>query len=215
VELGTGILNSGNAATTIEASDCETVGLGSAVGSQITLTEAQLQNIHSGSLTIGGSKTGTITADGVVTNDQQGAVTLIAECPDALSQVVFTGSASTFAALTAQGKDGIVVNVEVTTTGNGTDGHLALNGENGSIAFSGDRTLTAFGSLSLEATGGETYNGNLTLIAGNSVLVSNDLSGVGLLTGKTLLINAVNGITLNGNVTTAGSQFTANADSDG
>src|SRR5262249_37700065 len=130
VDLGTtGALDSGTASTTIEASDCETVGLGLATA-QMTLDNTELSHITSGSLTIGGLTTGTITADGVTTNGQQGPVTLIAECATQTSQVIFSGNASTFAALTAQGKDGMQVQADVTTTGNGTDGHLTLNGEN-------------------------------------------------------------------------------------
>ena len=207
-------LNSGTATTTIEASDCESVGLGSALGSNITITEADLTNIFSGALTIGGLMTGTITADNVTTDGQQGPVTLIAGCDGA--QIVFSGSASSFAILTANANDGMQVQANVTTT----VGDLALDGDHDApdagdthenIVFSPGVTLNAKGNLTIEAAGGNMqFSGALTLDAMNgSVTVVNDLTETAA--GSTLAINAGNNILLEGNVTTTGA-FTANAE---
>src|SRR5262249_41067100 len=73
-----GSLNSGTATTTIEAADGESIGLGTGAG-DLSLSETELQHITSGNLVIGSSATtglgttGTITANGVTTNGQQGA----------------------------------------------------------------------------------------------------------------------------------------------
>ncbi len=207
-------LNSGTATTTIEASDCETIGLGSALGSNITITEAELKNMFSGALTIGGLMTGTITADNVTTDGQQGPVTLIAGCDGA--QIVFSGGASSFAILMANANDGMLVQQSVTTT----VGDLVLNGDadapdagdtHENIVFSPGVTLNAKGNLTIEAAGGNMqFSGALTLDAMNgSVTVVNDLKETA--GGSSLAINAGNNVLLEGNVTTTGT-FTANAE---
>src|SRR5262249_16862439 len=147
----------------------------------ITITEAELKNIFSGALTIGGLTTGTVTVDGVTTDTQQGPVTLIAGCDDS-PQIIFSGSASSFASLTANANDGMQVQQNITTT----VGDLLLNGDadapdagdtHENIVFSPGVTLSANGNLTIQAAGGNMqYSGALTLDAINgSVTVVNDL----------------------------------------
>ena len=212
-----GTINTGNANTTLAPTDGETIGLGSGAG-DIRLTEAQLQTITSGSLTIGGAMTGSISVADVLATGQQGAVTLNAGLDGAM--ITFGATGNTFTALTAQANDGIQVLGNVTTT----TGDLQLNGDsdtgspqdsgdaNEKIVFSPGVTLVAAGNLTLQAAGGGlTYSGNLTLTAANSLtLLSSLLATSG---GSILTMNAGNGITLNGNVTTTGT-LTANADDE-
>src|SRR4029077_630743 len=102
-----GSLSSGAATTTIQAADGETVGLGNALGSTMTLDNTELAHISSGALVIGGAQTGTITADGVLTPAVQGPGTLDAGLDGA--QIVFSGIAITFASLTPNANDGMLV----------------------------------------------------------------------------------------------------------
>ncbi len=215
-----GTLNSGTAATTIQASDGETIGLGTATGN-ISITEAELQKITSGSLIIGGSTTGNITASGVTTNGQQGGVTLTAGANGAT--ITFGSGNDSFAALSANANGEMSVLGNVTTTGNMTTGNVTLvggAGGTGNITLADGVTVNAFGNLTVGAANGENGLGNVTLVAGNRVLVQNALTTVGALTvtatsgsatfdstvqaGNTFQVTAGNGITLDGNVATTG-----------
>jgi hypothetical protein len=276
VELGTGVLDSGTANTTIEASNCETVGLGSAAGQGITITEAQLQNIHSGSLTIGGLTTGNITVDGVTTDSQQGPVTLLAECAN--STLTFSGNGSQFQALTGNATGTISVQASVQASGNialiSTGSEVDLNAMvtatatgnvdvTGSTAIGLDTTVTtAGGNVTFHSpvvlTGTSAVNsggGNVSFDStvdsqasqGFGVTVNGGTNGAVLFQGAVggavngglgnLLVSqsgnvtaqsslkaaaidleATNGITLDGDVTTTAASpnatFTANADTD-
>jgi len=97
--------------------------------------------------------------------------------------VTFSGGASTFNALSARADDQIAVKVDVTTD----TGGLALDGDadnaadtNDNLVFTGGRSLTSAGGISLDATtGGISGAGTLTLNANNGVTFSAAFTGTG------------------------------------
>ncbi|MBS0261452.1 MAG: hypothetical protein JSS02_05800, partial [Planctomycetes bacterium] len=113
----TGTIKSGTATTTLEASDNETIGLGTGAG-DIQFSNTILALINSGALVIGGAQTGTITAQAVSTAAQQGPISLVAGATGA--NVVFSGGSS-FTALEVTAKNQIQFNTTddpaVQTTG--------------------------------------------------------------------------------------------------
>ena len=174
-------LNSGTATTTIQASDKESIGLGNATGSDVTISNSELQNVTSGNLVIGGNTTGNITANGAQTNSNQ-AVTLNAGANGAT--ITFGTGTDTFAALTANATAGMTVAGNVTTTG---AGNLALNSGTGNvtgnITFSPGVVVTAGGTLTLAATGSMTDSGALTLNANSGVTINSNLTTNGAADG--------------------------------
>src|SRR5262249_39623238 len=223
VKLGTGVLNSGTANTTIEASDCETVGLGSAAGQDITITEAQLQNIFSGSLTIGGANTGSITVADVTTTSQQGPVTLIAGCPSPAATLTFSGT-NQFVDLTGTAVGSILVSTGSTievTPGNvylQTPGSITVSGKisttppvppppgNGTLSITGAVTITNTGSTIVG-------DGNITLIGGGSLDLIIDTDTV---EAQTIILSAPRDIIIEAKLesTGAGHDIILTADSD-
>lgn len=176
-------INTGTAATTILVSDGGNIGLGATAGG-LTISGTELQNITATGLTIGDVTGGNITVDGITaanSNNITGTVTLNATQDNA--SIAFSGTASTFNAVSASADDGISVVQNLSTD----IGGLALDGDadnaadtNDNITFAAGVTLNSFGNITLDATTGS-------------------MSGAGALT-----LNARSGLTLNDSLATSG-----------
>jgi filamentous hemagglutinin family protein len=215
-----GTLNSGTGTTTLLASNGGAIGLGAGAGA-FSLSGAELQNISAGNLVVGNSTTGDITVDGVTaanSNNITGTTTLNATGSG--KAVTFSGTASTFNALTVNGGSSVAVNTAVTTDA----GNLTLDGGTGSVTGSGTTNLTASQGIILNSNFNSTGDSNLladtiTLASGITVasggtLVLNSTSGTNAEGAVT--VNSANGLTINDNVTSAGTAtFNADSDNDG
>ena len=169
------------------------IGLGSGAGG-MTLSGTELQDITATSLNIGGANTGTITVSGVSqTNSANiGLVTLNAASGG--SSVIFSGTASTFQALSASANTGISVQKNVTTKA----GDLTLNGGSGNITFNAAVTMNAAGNLTVGAQGGGERAGEPD--AGGRELREGTERADG---GGAATVTATNGaVTFNGTLTT-------------
>ncbi|QPJ64793.1 MAG: filamentous hemagglutinin N-terminal domain-containing protein [Candidatus Nitrohelix vancouverensis] len=185
-----GSINSGTATTTILAhisGSNATIGLGDASGNTMTISGTELGRISAGNLVIGDSLAGNITVDNVTaanSNNITGTVTLNANADN--SSVTFSGTASTFNALTVNADDGIAVNVALTTD----TGALTLDGDSDNAADSSDNisiasglTITSAGSITLDATtGGIAPAGAVTVNAANGVTVNDNFTSGGTVT---------------------------------
>ena len=187
-----GSIAGGAGLLTIDISDGGTVGLAAAAG-DLSVSTAELARItgQSGGMTVSGSN-GTFTINGMDVNANITGTTTINATNDNAS-VVFTGSASEFAALSVNSDSGIDISVDLTTT----NGNMVFEGDadnaadtNDDIDLTGNRILSATGgALTMDATTGK-------------------IDGDG-----TLTLRADDGITINDNLTTAG-QLTIDADLD-
>ncbi len=214
----TGSLSSGTGTTTLLASNGGTIGLGAGAG-VFSLSGAELQNITAGSLTIGNSTTGNIVVDGVTaanSNNIAGTTTLNAT--QSGKTVTFSGTASTFNALTANGGNGVAVNTTVTTDA----GNLALSGGTGSITGTGATTLTSSQGITLNSdfssTGDASLNAGTTITLANGISVSSGgtlslTSTTGTTAQGAVTVSSANGLTLNDDFTSNGTA-TLNADSN-
>jgi hypothetical protein len=118
------------------------------------------------------------------TSQLVGIVTLAAI--DAGAPITFSSSASTFYGLHSQADNGVIVDVDLTTT----SASLQLDG-NTQIQFNGDRTLTskrelelmsdtvADGALTLNAGTGVLLQGSLTVNGANNVVIVADTENLG------------------------------------
>ncbi len=229
----TGAIKSGTATTTIQGSDNETIGLGSGAG-HIQLTNTVLGLITSGALTIGGTKTGTITADTATTGSQQGPVTLDAGSSNAGTDVVFSGGASTFAALDVTANDQIQIGTTVNSNGGDITFHTqtfltspsAVASLGGDITFSStvdSKTATAEGLTITAGAGDVTFTGAVGFVnplAALSVVSSHNFLESAGIKAQSVSVVSTNDVTFNGSVTTTASvagtgTVTVNADSDG
>ncbi|MBS0263228.1 MAG: hypothetical protein JSS02_14890, partial [Planctomycetes bacterium] len=178
-----GAVNSGSALTTIQGSAGQSVGLGDGAG-QLQLSNTELNNITAAGLLIGGTATGTITADGALTGSQQGPVTLLASAAGA--NVVFNGAASSFAALDVTAQQRIETSTEVSTTAGSLEFHspLLLTGNTTLAAGDGnlslDQTVDGAFALVAESAGTTTFSGE---VGGTTALASltTDLPGTTVL----------------------------------
>jgi hypothetical protein len=189
-----GNISTGSAALTLLVSDAGTIGLGATTGNY-TLSGAELQRITATGLTLGDNTNGSITVDGISAGNSaniSGTVSLVATLDNA--SISFTTAASSFNALSASADDGIAINVNLTTL----VGNLTLEGDadnsadsSDAVSFASGLTITAAGSMSIDATTG------------------------GIVSAAALTLNAVSGITLNDDFTKqASGAITINADSD-
>ena len=119
-----------------------------------------------------------VTAAG--SNNVAPLVTLVAAADDA--QVVFATAASTFNALAAQGDNGVLVQVDLSSVATGV--YLDADLDNSSTADTANslevadaRTITARTLLTLEASQGSiTPVGTLTLAAGSGIVVLDSMA---------------------------------------
>jgi hypothetical protein len=152
-----------------------TVGFGSGTGS-LGLTGTELQMIKSSGMVIGGANC----ADQVVDGVTQAHSTAIAGVltPSIIrddADAVFSGTSSTFHAISVQADNGVTLSSDLSTT----SGNLYLDGdvENSSsadsqsyIKFTAGRTISSSHILTLEATAGDVIRlGMLTLEAGTGI----------------------------------------------
>jgi hypothetical protein len=108
-------------------------------------------------------------------------VSLVALNDDA--QALFSTAASTFNGLTARADNGVVVNVDVTST----SGSMHLDGDAddsssaddaNSVFVEGNVTVTAHAVMTLEASAGSIEAaGKLTLRAGTGIVILDNMSG--------------------------------------
>ncbi|MCA9139884.1 MAG: S-layer family protein, partial [Planctomycetales bacterium] len=182
-----GTLDSGASSTTINDSDGTGINLSATtITDGITITGAELQNISATGLTV--NTAGSITVDNITaanSDNLSGTTTLAAG-----TEISFSGTESTFNALDVRANDRITVSVNVTTD----TGNLSIDGNANHSADTNDDVQIADGVILASA-------GLLTLDA-----TSGGIHGAGVLT-----LNAVDGVTVNDSLTTAG---TLNIDTD-
>ena len=222
-----GTISSANGTTTLLSSNGGTIGLG-ATGGTFSVSGAELQNITAANLVIGDGTTGSITVDGITAaNSANIAGTVTLNATKSTSQVTFATGASTFNALTVNAANGVAVNAAVTTdTGNLTLDADSDNSGSGDIALANGIALTTVGNLVLNS--GLTTSGDASLNGGTGITLANGVnitSGGALTLGTTsgsisaqgaVTVNAVNGITVNNDFTSAGAAtFDADSDDDG
>ena len=190
-----GTLASGTQLTVITVAGGRTLGLGPSSGQQFQLSDAELDKVTSNGLSLGGATSGAVTVTGVTqanSNFISNVITILATLPNAA--LTFATTPSTFNALAVQADNGIYVQVDVTTdVGVVTlDGDQDNNSEgHDKIAFSGARTLTAAGTMTLDATGGgivRSGSTTLTLTAASGVDINDAFSST--VTSQQLHINA-------------------------
>jgi filamentous hemagglutinin family protein len=180
-------LSSGTAGTTLlTALSGTTIGLGAGAGT-FSLTNTELGQITSGSLTIGNTTNGTITVDGVSFSSTP--LTLVAS--SGASAIDFSSTASSFNSLTlTAGTGGVDFGANVSTSGNmnvtsgGTitdTGALAITGTSSfttnvaNQAITLDNTANVFtGAVSLNSSGS---SGNATLASNSAVTLSSSTVG--------------------------------------
>jgi len=177
-------ITSGTAGTTLlTAQSGATIGLGAGTGT-FSLTNSELGQITSGSLTIGNTSNGAITVAGV-SSTSFGALTL-----NSGSSMTFSSTASSFSGLTLDAGGAVDFGVDVTTTGNlsatsgGTitdTGTLTIAGTSSfttdvdNQAITLDNTSNVFtGTVSLNTSG---TSGNATLTNNNAVTLSTSTVG--------------------------------------
>ncbi|MBS0267235.1 MAG: hypothetical protein JSS02_35250, partial [Planctomycetes bacterium] len=172
----TGTIKSGTATTTLEASDNQTIGLGSGAGN-IQFSNTTLALINSGTLVIGGAQTGNITAEAVSTGTKQGTVSLVAGATGA--NVVFNG-ASTFGAgspgtpaIKALAAHDVIVTGSIATTNTPNPGDVYLEAQRFLTMQTGSSITTTPGTGGkLTIQGAITVN-DVTVGAGNVTLIGN------------------------------------------
>merc|ERR1712100_1006522 len=132
----------------IDTSKIQTVGLG-ATAKDMHLIGDELQRITAGGLSLGlSTSSGTMTVRGVTVNNNQylsDVVSLGARADDAV--VTFATADSSFKTLSAQGDNGVQVQVQVTTTGTANDDntilHLDGDSENNSTGDANNKVTIA------------------------------------------------------------------------
>lgn len=229
-----GNLDAGAGDISIGNSNAGTIGVGDATGA-MTITGAELSRMTGDELAIGGANTTGITVDGVAESDVMNLnkVTLDATRDDAT--ITFSGSASVFEALMAMADDGITVGVDLSAT----QGDLILDGDADNAADTTDRLSIASGvtlstepmggDVSLRATtGGIVADGSLVVNANQDIILGSNVTTPGALTlnaggqiileaaqsGQILMIDAADGLNINGDITNTASAAILNADSD-
>jgi len=190
-----GALSSGVAAIDVTCFTPDTtVGLGAGVG-QFSVTAAEFQQITATGMSIGGPQCGSQNLDGVDNTNSAGiseVLTVVASRDDC--EIKFSGTSSTFNALSVQADNGIAGQADITTTG----GILYLDGdiENSSsadslasIRFAVNSTFKAQTTMTLEVTTGSMMaQGALTLFAGSGIVIEDNLFGMDV--GSPLVIDA-------------------------
>ncbi len=179
-----GTVNSGTASTTVLVSKVgRTIGLGAGAGN-MSISGAELANITSNGLTVGGDANGNITVDGVTgaQSDQLGAVTLNAT--GANRAVTFSGSDSTFNSLTVTANKNITVqtNLTMATGGFTANADSDANG-NGTFTVDASKTLTTSGQPVQITADDVALNGSVTSGAGNVTFLTSTGVTIGLGTG--------------------------------
>ena len=161
---------------------------------------------------------GSINVNGVTVNDNvniQGTFSLIATSDDA--QINFYDVASTFGALAVQADNGVVVEVDITTTIGSI--YLDADFENSSsedglntIGFTDGRTIWGKTEILFEASTSHFNNaGELTLLAGDGIHLLDSLYGTS--NNKTVVINSDYETSGNGIFTLAASKVLDSNDS--
>jgi len=161
---------------TITDSDGTGIGLGSTtVPGGLNISGIELQHITATSLAL--DTTGSVMVNNITAAESLncGPVTI-----DAGGGITFTGSDSTFNALTARADDGIDVNVWLTTSA----GNLALDGDANNAANTADDIhfgnvmLSSAGDITLDATtAGMTFANTLILLADGGIAINDSLTG--------------------------------------
>jgi len=183
---------SGTGAITLECTtNAQNVGVGTydfatyfgANTAQLYLEGSELGMFTCGGMIIGGDKCGDITVANVVDADStsiSGVLTFVASRDD--HQVLFRGASSTFTVLSTQADNGVVVMVDLTTTG----GSLYLDADVedssssdtiNSLRFTDGQTVTSHALLTLEATHGMIEPAaSASLIAGSGIVILDDFT---------------------------------------
>ncbi len=185
------------------------------LGCGMVLDGSELQNISGATLTYENGSRG-IYVDGISAANSNNVGTVILTGGEA---VQFEGSASTFNALTVNSKDRIDIRVDLTTDvgdmifNADTDGTGNATPIFDRIIFSGDRTLTSAGKVTLNsatnaiesqvsfavfADNGIDINNNI--ISGGNITLNGDANGTADGDDKISLINGVNITSTNGSV---------------
>jgi hypothetical protein len=132
---GTGTVSTGDAIVSIECtSSDQTIGYGLSSG-QMTMESSEFAPLRTKGMIIGGTECGSQVLNEVLSGDSsgiEGVLTLQATRSGVTA--TFTGTSSTFHAISVQAEDGISVEADVTTTG----GALYLDGDSDDSSAGGD-----------------------------------------------------------------------------
>ncbi|MEL6108803.1 MAG: hypothetical protein AAFU85_22575 [Planctomycetota bacterium] len=176
-----GSLDSGTAATTIEDSDGDGIGLGdTSVTNGLNLSSAGMLNITANGLVLRSSNL--IVVDNVTQPNSISGTTLL----ESGDQVSFVNNASTFTTLDVRADDQISVGTDIATS----SGDLTLDGDandtadsTDSVQFDASVRVTSAGALELNATtGGLSGSGALDLEGADGVTLHDSLTVAGPLT---------------------------------
>ncbi|HEY3967410.1 MAG TPA: hypothetical protein VGM05_22810, partial [Planctomycetaceae bacterium] len=185
VNLG-GSLNSGIATTTITTAANETIGLGLATGSNLTIDGGELSRITAATLMVGSGPVTSIAVDGVTSAQSQNIGLLTLQALATGGTISFVTDPSTFQSLSAIANNGIAVQANVTTNGTLTvDSDKDADGS-GTFTVAATKTVTTTNSA-LNITAAD-VNLAGSLNSGNgTTTISTDKAetiGVGLATGN-------------------------------
>lgn len=229
-----GTIDAGMGNVAIEIADTGTVGVGEAVG-DLTVSNADMAKITASQLSIGGANATLITADGVTDAATTNIDTVLLDATGNGARVVFSGTDSTFNALTVNADDGIDVDVSIRAD----VGDITLDGDADNAADTDDAinialgaliaTTPTGGSITLSAAnGGIIGEGAITLDANQDLIVNDNISAPGIIalfsgglmtlggevTGNSIRIESDNGVTIGQNITSQTGDVRVNADVD-
>jgi hypothetical protein len=191
-----GSITSGTVGVKLHGSTSQTIGVG-ATAKSMHLERNELQRITSAGLTVGSAVSSDMTVTDVQLDNIQyitDVMTLVATVDNA--KVTFATKGSTFATLAVQADNGVAVNKKITTT----TGALHLEGDfdnanaddsTNTVAFADQMTMLAATVLTVAAqTGtGITAAGALTLLANNGISIQDTFTGSAT-ASKPLVMNA-------------------------
>ncbi len=229
-----GSINSGMGNTAIERNGAGTVGLGEALG-DLRISGAEIERVTANQLTVGGADATLITVDGLTDVQTQNVGTVFLDASGNGARIVFSGTGSTFNAVTASADNGIDINADLRAdTGNITldadadnadDGDDALNIGIGFIIATtpggGDIILSA-------ANGGIVGAGAITIDANQDLIINDDVTAPGIVglfaggmmtlngsvMGNTVSLESADGITVDGNLTSQSGEVRIDADAN-
>ncbi len=229
-----GRIDSGMGTTAIARKGAGTIGLGLASG-DLTISGTEFERISAAQLTVGGPDATLITVDGLTDAQTQNAGLVVLDATGNGARVVFSGTGSTFNALTVEADDGIDVNADLRVD----TGDMSLNADADNTADSDDglhialgvviATTPTGGSITLSAAhGGIEAAGAATIDANQDLFINSDLTAPGAVglfaggamtlsgavTGNSIRIESNDGVTVGGNLTSQSGEIRIEADLD-
>jgi len=229
-----GSLNSGIGNTAIEINGVGTIGLGNAAG-DLRISNSEFERITANQLTVGGPDATLITTDGLTAVQTQNVGTLVLDATRNGARAVFSGTGSTFNALTVNADDGIDANADIRAD----TGDIVLEADFDNAADTDDAiniaqavvisTNPGGGAVTLSAaTGGIMGAGAVTIDANTDLTINDDIQSPGVValfsggvmtlggtvTGNSVMIESDDGVTISENLTSQSGEVRIEADVD-